>query len=146
MEELLMRKRLLLLAFMAMALLLCQRLYAQKPIVIVHPSVTVTEVSASDLRDIFTGVTTTLHGGAHVAPVLLKQGPTHEEMLTLYIGKSDSAFRATWRSLVFSGQGIMPRSLDSEAAIVDFVAHTPGAIGYIGKATPHEGVRTLAVR
>jgi hypothetical protein len=40
----------------------------------------------------------------------------------------------------------MPRTLDSEAAVVDFVAHTPGAIGYINRTTPHEGVKTLIVR
>jgi ABC-type phosphate transport system substrate-binding protein len=40
----------------------------------------------------------------------------------------------------------MPKSLDSDAAVVAFVAHTAGAIGYIGKATPHEGVKVLTVR
>jgi ABC-type phosphate transport system substrate-binding protein len=40
----------------------------------------------------------------------------------------------------------MPKSLDSEAAVVDYVAHNPGAIGYISKATPHDGVKVLAVR
>jgi ABC-type phosphate transport system substrate-binding protein len=40
----------------------------------------------------------------------------------------------------------MPKSLDSETAVVEYVAHNAGAIGYIGKATPHEGVKVLAVR
>ena len=40
----------------------------------------------------------------------------------------------------------MPKSIDSEAAMVEYVAHNPGAIGYIGKATPHEGVKVLAVK
>jgi len=57
-----------------------------------------------------------------------------------------AAFRASWRSLVFSGQATMPKSLDSEAAVVEFVAHTPGAIGYVNKTTAHEGVKVLVVR
>jgi len=81
-----------------------------------------------------------------VTPVLLKQGAANDSFLELYVGKSDAAFRASWRSLLFSGQGAMPKSLDSEAAVVEYVAHTAGAIGYIGKTTPHEGVKTLAVR
>jgi len=40
----------------------------------------------------------------------------------------------------------MPKTLGSDVAVVEYVAHTAGAIGYIGKATPHEGVKILAVR
>ena len=115
-------------------------------VVIANPSVKSADVSKSDLRDVFTGASSSLKDGSHVTPVLLKQGGAHEEFLAAYIGKNDAAFRASWRSLVFSGQATMPKSLDSEAAVVEYVAHNAGAIGYIGKATPHEGVKVLAVR
>jgi len=114
-------------------------------VIIANTSVKAGEVSKANLRDIFTGAASSLKGSA-VTPVLLKDGPVNEEMLTLYVGKSDSAFRAYWRSLVFSGQGVMPRSLESEAAMVDYVAHTAGAVGYVSKAAVHEGVKTLGVR
>jgi hypothetical protein len=115
-------------------------------IVIVNPSVRSADVSKSDLRDLFTGAASSLKDGSNVTPVLLKSSATHDEFLSAYIGKNDTAFRASWRSLVFSGQATMPKSLDSEAAVVEFVAHNTGAIGYISKATPHEGVKVLAVR
>ena len=115
-------------------------------IVIANPSVKATEISKSDLRDIFTGNATSLPGGGSVVPILLKAGTVHEEFLQAYIGKNDTAYRAGWRSLVFSGQASMPKSLDSDAAVVEFVAHNPGAIGYIGKATPHDGVKVLTVK
>ena len=115
-------------------------------VVIANPSVKAADVSKSDLRDVFSGAASSLKDGSHVTPVLLKQGAAHDEFLSSYVGKNDTAFRASWRSLVFSGQATMPKSLDSEAAVVDFVAHTPGAIGYVSKATAHEGVKVLAVR
>jgi ABC-type phosphate transport system substrate-binding protein len=115
-------------------------------VVIANPSVKVSEVSRSDLRDIFSGATSSLKGGSPVVPVVLKQGAVHEEMLQLYIGKSDAAFRASWRSLVFSGQAVMPRSMDNDTSMVEYVARTPGAIGYISKGTPHDGVKILTVR
>jgi hypothetical protein len=87
-----------------------------------------------------------LKDGSHVTPVLLKAGAANEEFLSAYVGKNDSAFRAGWRSLVFSGQASMPKSLESESAVVEYVAHNAGAIGYIGKGTPHAGVKVLAVR
>jgi ABC-type phosphate transport system substrate-binding protein len=115
-------------------------------IVIANPSVKAADVSKSELRDVFTGAASSLKDGSHVTPILLKGGAVNDEFLTTYIGKNDTAFRASWRSLVFSGQGSMPKSLDSEAAVVDYVAHNAGAIGYISSATPHEGVKVLAIR
>jgi ABC-type phosphate transport system substrate-binding protein len=115
-------------------------------IVIANPGVKTTEISKNDLRDVFTGSATKLPGGVKVVPILLKAGTVHEEFLQVYIGKSDAAYRAGWRSMVFSGDGSMPKTLDSDAAVVEFVAHNTGAIGYISKATPHEGVKVLAVK
>jgi ABC-type phosphate transport system substrate-binding protein len=114
-------------------------------IVIANPGVKASEVSKNDLKDVFTGASTTL-GGASVVPILLKAGTAHEEFLQAYIGKNDTAYRAGWRSLVFSGQATMPKSLDGDAAVVEFVAHNNGAIGYISKTSPHDGVKVITVR
>jgi len=115
-------------------------------IVIANPGVKATDISKNDLREVFTGAATALPGGGSVVPILLKSGTVHEEFLQAYIGKNDTAFRAGWRSLVFSGQASMPKSLETDAAVVEFVAHNAGAIGYIGKSTPHAGVKVLTVR
>jgi len=115
-------------------------------IVIANPSVKTTEIAKNDLRDVFTGNATTLKDGSQVVPILLKGGPTHDEFLLAYIGKNDAAYRASWRSLVFSGQATMPKTMDGDKEVVDFVARTPGAIGYISKASPHEGVKVITVR
>lgn len=114
-------------------------------IVIANASVKAADTSKSDLKEIFTGGSSSL-SGSHVTPVLLKGGATNDEFLSEYIGKSDSAFRASWRSLVFSGQATMPKSLDSDAAVVAYVAQTPGAIAYIAKASAHEGTKVLTVK
>ena len=122
-----------------------QRASAQV-LVIANSSVNTVGVSKAQLRDVFTGASSSLPGAAQVTPVLLKQGPVNDDFLDLYVGKSDSAFRAGWRSVLFSGQGVLPKTLDSDAAVVEYVSHTPGAVGYIGRTSPHEGVKTLIVR
>jgi ABC-type phosphate transport system substrate-binding protein len=132
-----MKMRLSILLFVLAGTALCRPALAQV-LVIANPSVGTTEVSKAELRDVFTGAASSVKGTAQVTPVLLKQGAVNEDFLNLYVGKSDSAFRASWRSL--------PRTMDSDAAVVEYVAHTPGAIGYIGKGSPHEGVKTLIVR
>ena len=140
-----MRKKLFLFLMLALAAIGAQCAQAQV-VVIANNSVKSTEVSKADLRDAFTGAASTFKDGSHVVPVLLKGGAVHDEFLTAFVGKPDSAFKASWRSLVFSGQANMPKSVDTDAAVVDFVAHTPGAIGYIGKSSPHDGVKILTVR
>jgi len=132
--------------FLIMITLISASAARSQVIVIANAGVKASEISKGDLRDVFTGATTALPGGGSVVPVLLKAGTVHEEFIKAYIGKSDTAFRAGWRSLVFSGQASMPKSLDGEAAVVEFVLHSGGAVGYISRATPHEGVKVLTVR
>lgn len=125
---------------------LCAGRAEAQVIVIANPGVKAADVSKSDLRDVFTGAATSLKDGSHVTPALLKGGAANDQFLSAYVGKSGTALLAGWRNLVFSGQASMPKTVDSEAAMVEFVAHTPGAIGYVSKAAPHDGVKVLEVR
>jgi len=113
--------------------------------VVANPSIKATQVNKADLRDVFTGASSSL-AGTHATPVLLKSGPATSAFLSAYVGKTDAAFLASWRSLVFSGQASMPRSVDSDATVVQFVSSHPGAVGYIAENAPHEGVKVLAVK
>ncbi len=137
-------KKLLIFSIFAAAFVLTARSHAQV-IVIANNSVKAAEISKSDLKDIFTGAATTLKDGGRVVPILLNNGTAQEEFLKAYIGKSDSAYRAGWRSLVFSGQATMPKSLEGDAAVVEFVLAHPGSIGYIGKSSAHVGVKVVPV-
>jgi len=135
------------LAFLISALVLCCTFAkAQDVVVVANSGVKAGEVSSDDVRDVFTGAKSSLKDGSRVTPVTLKNGAGHDAFLKRYVGKSDSAFRAGWRSLVFTGQAAMPKTFDSESALVEYVASTPGAIGYVSKDTDHEKVKTLAVK
>jgi ABC-type phosphate transport system substrate-binding protein len=119
---------------------------SQEVAVIVNSSVKATSASIDDIRGVFNGDKSNLGDGSHVSPATLKGGAVHDAFLKQYVGKSDSAFRAAWRSLVFSGQGAMPKTLDSESAMVEYIASTPGTIGYVSKETEHSKVKTLVIK
>jgi ABC-type phosphate transport system substrate-binding protein len=114
-------------------------------IVIANQSVAASAVSKDDLRKVFSAGESNLKDGSHVVPVLLRQGPTHTEFLTAYVGKSDAGLQICWRGLVMTGQATMPKAFESEEEVVQYVGHKAGAIGYISEKTPHEGVKVLAV-
>ena len=114
-------------------------------VVISNPSLPVAEVSKDDLRLVFLGDKTLL-GGSGVEPVLADHGAAHDSFLKECVGKSDTALRNYLKGLVFTGKISMPKSLASDAAIVQYVAKTKGAIGYVSAAAAAGGVKTLSLK
>ncbi len=115
-------------------------------IIIANPELKTDSISKDGVRDIFTGASGTVKGGARVKPVLLKKSPAHAEFLATYIGVDDGQFRADWMKMLFAGKLLLPASVDSEADMVAYVEQHPGMIGYIRSTTPHKGVLVLTVK
>ena len=113
--------------------------------VVANQSIGASAISADELKSVFLEERNSLNDGAHVEPVLAKGGGAHEAFVKDYLGKSDSVLQTYYRSLVFSGKGSMPKILQSDEAVVAYVARTRGAIGYVDPTTPLNGVKTLAV-
>ncbi|HYW40925.1 MAG TPA: hypothetical protein VE957_22675 [Terriglobales bacterium] len=117
---------------------------AQDVVLVANKSVQISEIRAADLRSIFMGAKTRFADGSHAVPVTLKGGPAHEVFLKHHIGESPDEFRAQWRKAVFTGQGAMPKAFDSESALIEYVAATPGALGYVSRISPQDKVKCLA--
>jgi hypothetical protein len=113
---------------------------------IANASVKTSQISAEEIRGIFLATKASLSDGSRVEPVLLRGGPIHETFVKQYLGKSDAALETYYRSRVFTGKGLMPICLASDAAVVAYVAKTKGAIGYVSAAVNASGVKTLDVK
>ena len=59
--------------------------------------------------------------------------------------RSVAAVKSYWQQMVFSGRGVPPPELDTEAQVVSFVLRNPGSVGYVSVGTSLHGARTLAV-
>lgn len=139
-----MKKTLIALLLLTFVAAFAGRAHAQV-VVIANSSVSSVSVSKDELRDVFSGAASSFKDGSRVKPVILKDGPTHNAFLSEYLGRNPVTFLVAWRGLVMSGQATMPKTLDSESSMVDYVSRTSGAIGYVAKATPHDSVKELAV-
>ena len=113
--------------------------------VVANPSVRASQISTDELKRIFLATDTSLEGG-HVEPVFEKGGAAHEAFLKQYLGKTDAALSIYYRSLVFTGKAFMPKMLGSDADVLDYVAKTKGAIGYVNAAASTPGTKEIAVR
>jgi ABC-type phosphate transport system substrate-binding protein len=114
--------------------------------VIAHASVQVSQVSSDELRRVFLETKTSLADGSHVEPVLSKSRDVHDAFVKLYTGKTVAGLDNYYRSLVFTGKGAMPKTLQSDAEVLAYVKKTKGAIGYVSDGASTEGVKILDVK
>jgi ABC-type phosphate transport system substrate-binding protein len=61
------------------------------------------------------------------------------------LGRTVDAVRRYWAQLVFSGRGVPPPELSSEADVVAYVAAHPGAIGYVSASVELVGAKVVEV-
>lgn len=113
--------------------------------IVANPSIGLSVISGHELRAIFLGDTTSLGRGRPVHPVLNRGHDNLSRFASQYLGKSKTALETYYRSLVFTGRWSMPLSLAGDSEVVDFVARTPGAIGFIRESSPSGPLVTIRV-
>lgn len=114
--------------------------------VIANPSVPASRVERRFLDDAFLKRVTRWGDGQTIHPVDLQAtSPVREAFTRSVLQRSVAAVRSYWQQLIFAGRTLPPPELDSDAAVVAYVASTPGAIGYVSAATPAPGAKEVLV-
>jgi ABC-type phosphate transport system substrate-binding protein len=99
--------------------------------IIVNASVAETTLSARNVEDIFLGKTVQWPDNAAIHVVTVKDPKIHHAFLEQYLKKSESQWNAYWKRLVFTGTGILPEQAETQQALLEYVARTKGAVGYM---------------
>lgn len=119
---------------------------AQEVKVVVHPDVPRSTLSRDEIQEIFLGRNTRWdQTDQKVRFIMLKGGEVHETFVRRYVGKTAAQFGNYWRKMVFTGKGRAPKSLGSPEKVVDYVANTAGAIGYVPQETDTTDVVEISV-
>jgi TonB family protein len=139
-----MKKPKMLLVAAGLAILPSANALAGNVKIIANPSVRAETISVRALQSVFLRERNSLRDGTHVEPVLSK-GPVHAAFLKEYLGQNDDTLQDRYRTLVFTGKGLMPKVLRSDEEVAAYVAKTRGAIGYVSSTVTVDGVKTLAV-
>jgi len=119
---------------------------AQDILIVANKSVSISQLTSAQIRELFTGTKTRFSDGSHAVPVVLRGGPVHEVFLHRHVGDSPEEFRTRWRRLVFTGQGSMLKEFATEATMLEYITSTPGAIGYVSRVTVPDSVKILVVQ
>ena len=115
-------------------------------LIIVNSEVTESELDKGELERIYLGKKSRWDDKTTIVPAMLKGGGTHEEFVDQYLDRTMQRFVSYWRQMVFTGKGVPPKSFATEAELRNFVATTPGAVGYLSAGASLPGVRALTIR
>ena len=113
--------------------------------VIAHPGIGSESIDADTVQGFYLNKKRQWPDGTRVEISINGDTATHDAFLGAYVGKSSGSYSSYWKRLVFTGKASMPKEFTGDAAVVAFVAKTPGAIGYVDAASVGEGVKRLAV-
>jgi len=112
--------------------------------VIAHKGVTISSSNAAAVTDIYSLSTKEWKDGTTIVVFDIKaEGPTRTKFYN-YIGKSPSELKKTWMRVQLSGEGKAPTGVGSDEEMIQKVASTPGAIGYVTASKVSGDVKVLA--
>lgn len=104
------------------------------PVLIAHAEIPERPFSKTEVQNIFLGKVTKIEG-TKITFVILKSGDVHADFLEAYLSRTPSQYKKYWKKLVFSGKGKSPKTFKTEEALMEYIAQTPGALGYVGAST-----------
>lgn len=104
----------------------------QPPLVVAHSAVTVERLSKSQLRSIYLKRQVIWPNGDKIKVYMLPaKSVTHQQFSQSNLQMFPYQLEQTWQKLTFSGIGTPPVEIASEAAMLQLIQTTPGAIGYL---------------
>jgi len=114
--------------------------------VITHPGVKEIGLSKSKLANIYLGKIKNYSNGKSIKAVdLPKNSAAHKKFYKSVVKKSSAAVKRHWSKLKFTGKGKPPKELGSARDVLNWVATTEGAIGYIDGKFLNNSVKVVLI-
>ncbi len=113
--------------------------------VIAHKSVPVDTIKKTELLDFYTGDIKKWMNGDKVIVNDLKPKGEVKKIFYKFLGKTPSRMKSIWLKKMLSGEGDPPEALKSEEEMLQKIAATPGAIGFLSHTKVDNNVKTLIV-
>jgi len=111
--------------------------------VIAHKSVPVDVIEKSDLLDCYTGDKSFWSDDKRVIIFDLKEKGDTRDAFYKYLGISSTRMKSIWMKRMLSGDADPPEFLESEDKMLQKVASTKGAIGFVSKAKVSDKVKMI---
>jgi len=115
--------------------------------IVVNSSVGISELSLKDVRAIFTMKKRLWADGKGVQVFVLPDNDgVHKQFCIKVLGVFPRQLESVWYRLVYSGTGNAPVEVGSEQELLDRVANTEGAIGYIQSVSENDKTKIITIK
>jgi len=140
-------KRFFLLAAALLFIVISSDVYAEPISVIANSSVTFEQLKLKDLRSIYT-MKKRLWAEGEPVSVFVYSGDNsiHKAFCRELLKVFPRQLESVWYRLVYSGTGASPIRVNSEAEMLERVANTPGAIGYLQSESLNEKTKIITIK
>lgn len=105
--------------------------WADEIVVIANKDVPTEHLTAEAIKKIFLGDTINWEANEGIVVVLLRDETVHKAFIKQYIKRTPTQFENVWRRNLFTGKGARSVRINNMDDLIQFVATTKGAIGYI---------------
>lgn len=123
--------------------LLFSPLVKAKTVIIVHPSNEST-IDNKIVQRIFLGKEKAYSNGREVLPInQASESPARVSFDKTILNRSTAQLTAYWSRLVFTGNGIPPKEVLDDSAVIAIVSSNIDAIGYINANSASKDVKTI---
>jgi ABC-type phosphate transport system substrate-binding protein len=143
-EEIVMKVKIILIALSLV--LISTVCHANSFTLVTNKSNPVSSISAQDAKNIFLGKKSTWENGVKTVVFTQTSSPAHSSFTKNVVGKSTQQFSTFWKKALFTGMGIPPRDLSSDAQMLKAVASQTGTIGYVSADSVDGSVKTVTIR
>jgi ABC-type phosphate transport system substrate-binding protein len=116
-------------------------------VVIVNAGNPVSTLSRETASRIFLKRLGVWNNGERTKPVDLAVGSVTRQSFSRQVHRQDAhAIEELWQKQIYSGRDVPPPQKASESEVIDYVARTPGAIGYVAAGSRLEPqVKTIQI-
>jgi ABC-type phosphate transport system substrate-binding protein len=115
-------------------------------VVIVNEASPLESVSREELARVFLKKTARWANGLSATPVDQVEGsPVREAFSRAVLKKDVATAKAYWQIQIFSGKAVPPVEKKNDREIMDYVAVTSGAVGYVAEIEAEHRVKPVAV-
>ena len=117
---------------------------AQADVVVIVNANNGASMDAKSIKRIFLGKEKKFSDGSESIPINqdASRGP-RQQFDSNVLGRSSSQISAYWSKQVFTGKGVPPKEVPSDAEVIEIVAKNPSAIGYIDSASVTDAVKVV---
>jgi len=143
-ERVTIRRGRLTVAAVTVALSLVSQISSADVVAVVSSKSSITNLSKTQLTDIFLGKVSRFPNGTHVVPIDQAEGSAaRAEFYAKITDKSEAQMKAYWSKIIFTGRGQPPKTVASGADMKQEIAENLQAIGYIEEKLVDDSVRVL---